>query len=64
MCLKVRCEWATKDSQVDIQCHDTKCGVPINIVLTHYASYAKLEQGITTGVVVITTLLFAAMFRR
>ncbi|MBV9177006.1 MAG: hypothetical protein JO297_08205 [Nitrososphaeraceae archaeon] len=43
--MKVRCEWATNGSQADVQYHDTEWGVPISIVFTDYASYAKLEQG-------------------
>ena len=29
MCMKVRCEWATNGSQVDIEYHDNEWGVPV-----------------------------------
>ena len=30
MCMKVRCEWATNGSQVDIEYHDNEWGVPVH----------------------------------
>jgi DNA-3-methyladenine glycosylase I len=30
MCMKVRCEWATKGSQADIEYHDNEWGVPVH----------------------------------